>query len=281
MTNPLPQNPVTLRSIAQHKQQWLSGHEHGLPEQPPQGLVLASGEWLAALQRLAGQPCRLIAEIKPKSPSAGVLAQGFNMEQLIAAYSQHASAFSVLTDEPFFNGNFANLTQVTQQTGKPALCKDFVLDPRQIWQARASGAHAVLLIVKLFMPGHAVCWPTALLHQLHAACLQWGMCPVVEVQTPDELAMAQTLPGLQAILINNRNLDTFAMAMNTVPELMPHVPPGVLRIAASGYDTPQSIQVLGYTVDAVLMGSHLMRLLPDWQALDNALAALANVEQQR
>jgi indole-3-glycerol phosphate synthase len=255
---------TTLLDIGQTKQRWLASTDD-LPA-TAEGLSLAKGQFIAMLRQATrnGLPCQLIAEIKPKSPSAGVLAARVDLPALVRAYDQVAQGFSVLTDEPYFNGSFDNLLYVTQHSRKPALCKDFILDARQIWHARAYGAEAILLIVKLLTQDVFI---TLVDH-----CRQWGMTPVIEIQNLEELTRAMAV-NPDCLLINNRNLMTFAIDMTTTPRLLPHIPPDVAVIAASGYGTDaEAMQAVAPTVNAVLMGSHLMttphaQLLPALQAM--------------
>ena len=125
----------------------------------------------------------LIAEIKPKSPSAGVLRSEVSLDDVLAAYDAYASAISVLTDEKYFGGSFSLLEQVSQQSKLPTLCKDFIIDPHQCYEARLAGAQALLLIVKILQPEQ--------LAHLHEIAEELGMSAVVEVQTEAEMAMAR------------------------------------------------------------------------------------------
>ena len=255
---------TTLLDIGQAKQRWLATAYH-LPT-TSDGLTPARGQFLAMLRQTNRHslPCQLIAEIKPKSPSAGILATTFDLPAVVKAYDQVAQGFSVLTDEPYFNGSFDNLAYVTQHSQKPALCKDFILDERQIWQARAHGAEAILLIVKLLKQD-------VFIHLVNA-CQQLAMTPVIEIQNHDELTRAMAVQP-DCLLINNRDLMTFAMDMTTSPRLLPHIPPHVTVIAASGYGEDEvALQAIAPQVNAVLMGSHLMttptdHLLPALQAI--------------
>jgi indole-3-glycerol phosphate synthase / phosphoribosylanthranilate isomerase len=260
-------NPaITLTDIGQAKADWLKTAAH-LPTSA-EGLPPASGAFLTMLRQTNRHrlPCQLIAEIKPKSPSAGVLAEGFNLAAVVHSFEQHAQGFSVLTDEPFFNGSFDTLQYVTTYSQKPALCKDFILDPRQLWQARACGAEAVLLIVKLLQQDVFI--------QLHNHCKTLHMTPVVEIQNRDELQRAMAVQP-DVLLINNRDLMTFAMNMSTSHDLAACIPHDIAVIAASGYGQDASaIQAIAPKVNAILMGSHLMPLASSPAQLDAALRAV-------
>ena len=216
-------------------------------------LIKANSSFLSALREPLQAPkmARVVAELKPRSPSAGDLQPVPDVESLISAYSQHASAISVLTDEHYFGGSFDLLRQVKSLTALPVLCKDFILDPLQVLLARQAGADAVLLIVKAITDDN--------LNHLYKLILDWGMIPVVEVQNADELSRSLAL-NPEVILINHRNLDTLAMDRDTVLNLVPmllHAFQGVV-IAASGIDSRSDIQRLLPATQCFLVGTSLM-----------------------
>jgi indole-3-glycerol phosphate synthase / phosphoribosylanthranilate isomerase len=207
---------------------------------------------------------KLILEVKPASPSAGVLTETLDLPQLLARYNPYASAISVLTDQRFFNGSLDLLRQVTQASPHPVLCKDFILDPYQVYEARLAGAQAVLLIVKIL-------WEEQL-ETLYTLIQNLGMTPVVEIQNEAELARALPL-NPTVLLINNRNLDTFDISLETTETLAPKIPSGIIRISASGIEHRKDItRLLPYT-SCFLIGSSLMRTAPE--ALPQKLQELA------
>ncbi len=192
----------------------------------------------------------IIAEIKPKSPSAGILNQELPLEEVIAAYNEFASGISVLTDEKYFGGSLQLLTKVSADTIRPTLCKDFVIDPYQCYEARCAGAQAVLLIVKIL--------DRNLLAELQFIIYALGMTAVVEVQTEEEMKIALSVdPSI--ILINNRNLTTFTVDLKTTEDLAPMVPPEIVVIGASGVETRADVDRLAPFCHALLVGSSLMR----------------------
>src|SRR5262249_24365642 len=150
---------------------------------------------------------RLVAEIKKASPSRGVLAEVFDPVALAATYARHgAAAISVLTDEKYFQVSLDLLRAVRAAVAVPLLRKDFTLDEYQLWEARAAGADAVLLIVAILEPSS--------LRDLHAAAKGLGLAALVEVHTADELDIA--LRGGAALIgINNRDLRTFETRVDT------------------------------------------------------------------
>ena len=193
----------------------------------------------------------LICELKPKSPSLGVLQASPDVPAIIADYNQVASAISVLTDTTFFGGSFDLLTEVKALTPLPVLCKDFIVDPYQVLVAVACGADAVLLIMKAI--------PDDIQYvTLFETIRSYGLTPVVEVQNEAELNRA-LLVHPSVILINNRNLDTLTMAPETVETLAPLVPQDCVIIAASGLKIRQQVVACGAVAGACLVGSHLMQ----------------------
>ncbi|HEY9718261.1 MAG TPA: indole-3-glycerol phosphate synthase TrpC, partial [Trichormus sp.] len=190
--------------------------------------VRAGGRFLQSLQSGDQNTPRLITEIKPKSPSAGVLKEHLSLDSVLESYNKHAAAISVLTDQKYFGGSLSLLHEVSARSSVPTLCKDFIIDRHQCFEARINGAEAVLLIVKILAAQQ--------LQELHAAIRQLGMIPVVEVQTETELEAATAL-NPQVILINNRNLTTFEVDLATTEMLAPHVPPSALAVSASGIES--------------------------------------------
>jgi indole-3-glycerol phosphate synthase len=216
-------------------------------------LTPAWGTFLPALRQ--NTPA-IIAEIKPRSPAEGILQSMPDLARVLAAYDAHAVALSVLTEPDYFGGSFDLLAAVAHRSSRPTLCKDFVLDVRQIHAARAAGAEAVLLIVKI-LDDEQLC-------RLSAEIQRWNMTPVVEIQTEAELERALAL-NPSVILINNRNLETFDISLETTKRLAPRVPPHVVTIAASGIQCRADIEALLPYCTCFLIGTHLMRA-PDLEA---------------
>jgi len=206
---------------------------------------------------------RLLAEIKRRSPSAGVIREGVEAVEVAGAYEAGgAAALSVLTDAEFFGGSLDALRQVRDAVALPLLRKDFVLDEVQVWEARAAGADAILLIVRILDDPR--------LAALRDLAVELGMDALVEVHDEEELDRALAI-GADLIGINNRDLATFRTDLGLSLRLAPRVDPGVTLVAESGIRTPEDVIALGATgVDAVLVGESLMRQ-PD---LRGAAAAL-------
>jgi indole-3-glycerol phosphate synthase len=208
-------------------------------------------DFVAALRRAPGQPA-LIAEVKRRSPSRGELAAGFDPLRLARLYQQNgAAAISVLTDERYFGGSLEHLRQIAGFTPRlPLLRKDFICDPYQIYQARAAGADAILLIAAALSPGRL-----AALHSLAGAL---GLAALVEVHSRPELAAALACrPAL--VGINNRDLRDFSVSLETCLRLRPLLPPGVTVVAESGIHGPEHLERLAQVgVDAILVGEALV-----------------------
>ena len=193
----------------------------------------------------------LIAEIKRASPSAGLLAPGLQARALAAAYARGgAAAISVLTEPQFFQGGWEDLEAVRSSSWLPVLAKDFFLDPYQLYLARSRGADAVLLIVRLL--------PSRELTSLLGLARALGLASLVEVHNEKELETALSA-GVDLLGINNRDLDTFQVSMETTWRLLPRVPSGVLVVSESGIKTPQDIAALKKAgVRACLVGEALV-----------------------
>ncbi len=205
----------------------------------------------AALAPRAGG-VRLIAEVKKASPSRGVLATSFDPVGLARVYAAHgADAVSVLTDEKYFHGHLDLLTEIRAAVPVPLLRKDFVLDEYQLWESRAAGADAVLLIV-------AILEPPALRDLLQAA-KGLGLAALVEAHTAAELDTALAVDA-RVIGINNRDLRTFETRIETTLDLLPRVPPGPIVVSESGFFTAEQVRrVVAAGAHAVLVGEGLVR----------------------
>lgn len=188
-----------------------------------------------------------IMEIKRKSPSAGNLNPEMNSIETARLYEKYgATAVSVLTDHTHFGGSLEDLKTVSGSVSIPVLRKDFIVDEMQIPESRAYGADAVLLIVRLLGKKTS---------QFLKLCTDYGMDALVEVHNSEELAIALESEA-KIIGINNRNLDTLEINLNTTATLFPDIPPGHLVISESGMSSAKAIdamRVLG--VDGVLIGS--------------------------
>ena len=205
-----------------------------------------------ALAGDGGRTLSLIAEVKRASPSAGVIAESFEPVEIARRYeAAGANAISVLTDERFFQGHLDHLIAVREVVGLPILRKDFVLEDVQIYEAAASGADAVLLIVAALEQDEL-----ERLLDVAAACQLDALVEVHSLEEMDRaLATEATIIG-----INNRDLTTFQVDLATTEKLSEQVPPGVLLVSESGIRTAaDSRRVRACGVEAILVGEALMR----------------------
>ncbi len=210
----------------------------------------AARELEEALRPAPGR-VRLIAEVKKASPSRGLLAPTLDPVALASLYARHgADAISVLTDEKYFQGRLDDLEAIRRAVSVPLLRKDFTIDEYQLFEARAAGADAVLLIV-------AILEPARLLDLLQAA-KGLGLGALVECHTAPEVEMALTA-GARIIGLNNRDLRTFTTRLETTLELLPLIPPGPLVVSESGFFTAADVRHVAQAgAHAVLVGEGLV-----------------------
>ena len=206
-----------------------------------------------ALRPAAAGGVALIAEVKQASPSRGVLARagGFDPAGLARLYAEHgAAAISVLTDEKYFQGSLDALRLVRRTVAVPLLRKDFTIDEYQLWEARAAGADAALLIVAIL--------DGPLLRDLLDAAKGVGLAALVEVHTAAELDRALAA-GARILGINNRDLRTFETRIETTLGLLPRVPPGAIVVSESGFTSAADVRrVVAAGAHAVLVGEALV-----------------------
>ncbi|KHE93228.1 Indole-3-glycerol phosphate synthase [Candidatus Brocadiaceae bacterium S225] len=195
---------------------------------------------------------KYIAEVKKASPSAGIIREDFNYIDIAKKYEAGgASAISVLTDKEFFKGDIKYLSEIKETVGLPVLRKDFIIDPYQIYEARAAGADLILLIARILTKKKVDAFLT-LSHELGMECL-------VEVHDNDELE--KVLETESTIIgINNRNLDTFETNLDTTLQLRHRIPEGKIVVSESGIKTRADVLMLEEAgIDAILIGETLMR----------------------
>ncbi|MHB9111484.1 MAG: indole-3-glycerol phosphate synthase TrpC [Thermoleophilia bacterium] len=196
----------------------------------------------------------VIAEVKRASPSKGDIRPDLDVAEIVTAYEQAgAAAISVLTEPRYFKGSLDDLATARKTLASPVpiLRKDFVVDPYQIWEAAAAGADAVLLIVAALTADE--------LSSFQKEAAEAGLECLVETHDPDELKDALA-SGATLIGINNRNLRTFEVSLQTTLDMIGLVPDGVLVVSESGIATSADVARLAEAgVDAVLVGETLMR----------------------
>lgn len=199
----------------------------------------------------AGKPA-VIAEIKKASPSKGVLRSDFIPADIAQSYAEHGAAcLSVLTDKDFFQGSIDYLKQARASCSLPVLRKDFIVDPYQVYESRVMGADCILLI--------AACLDDAQMKALEALALSLDMAVLVEVHDRAELQRALQLKT-PLLGINNRNLQTFEVSLDTTLGLLKDVPADRLLVTESGISTPADVARLREAkVNAFLIGEAFMR----------------------
>jgi indole-3-glycerol phosphate synthase len=229
------------------------------------------------LQALESDPRRLnvIAEFKRRSPSAGIIRNDLAVSEIVRCYERGgACAISVLTDLEYFGGSILDLRVARSSTHLPLLRKDFIIDPIQIFEAAIAGADAVLLI--------AATLDDISLGQLRAVAEdELGLDALVEVHTPQELSRAVSA-GASLIGINNRDLSTFQVSLNTSERLIAEAPRNKIIISESGLQSADSLirlRTLGFR--GFLIGESLMRAPEPETALRNLIAAAENRQPTR
>ena len=222
----------------------------------PEAVLRIAAQKAEPPRDFAGALCRdqinVIAEMKKASPSAGLLRPEFTPAALAGGFEEAgAAALSVLTEEEFFQGALSHLRDARAATQLPVLRKDFIVDPWQVWEARAAGADSFLLIVA------ALSRPA--LGEIIALGRELKMEPLVEVHTAEELDVAIAV-GAQIIGVNNRDLHTLTVRVETSLELIDEIPNGCVAVSESGLRSAEDLARLRAAgFDAFLIGEHLMR----------------------
>ena len=221
-------------------------------EQDTEARAQLRGFETALRKKIGAGQAGVIAEVKKASPSKGVLRADFKPAEIAASYAQYGAAcLSVLTDVQFFQGAPAYLQQARAACALPALRKDFMIDPYQVYEARSWGADCILLIVAALDHG--------LMAELEALAHELGMGVLIEVHNADELQAALRLKS--ALLgINNRNLRTFETSLQTTIDLLPRISPDKLVITESGILAADDVKRMrDHDVHGFLVGEAFMR----------------------
>ena len=252
----MAETPDILKKIMHRKAEEILARAEHLPLQELQARAAdtpATRGFAEALERrVAAGGAAVIAEIKRASPSKGVLRADFRPAEIAASYARGgATCLSVLTDRDFFQGSEVHLAEARAACTLPVIRKDFIVDPYQVYEARAMGADCILLI--------AACLGDAALADLSGLAEELGLDTLVEVHDAEELARAALVPG-RLVGINNRNLRTFEVSLETTIGLLDRVPPGRLLVTESGILAPEDVaRMRGYGVHAFLVGEAFMR----------------------
>ena len=216
--------------------------------------LLGEGPGVRSRRRF-GTHLSLIAELKRASPSKGILAPHLDLFQVADIYTENgATAISVLTDEKFFMGKLETLRELrfTRKSELPLLRKDFIINEVQLYESRGNGADAILLIAAALTDDN-------LFADLHACALSLGLTALVEVHDEAETERALRLKDVKLIGINNRDLATFEVSLETTERLRPMISPGITVVAESGIFTANDVERLTKAnVDAILVGEALV-----------------------
>ena len=264
-----------LEEIVWHKQQEVAQMSARQPLAALQRQVATAPEpvdFLLALQQSSSRPS-LIAEVKKASPSKGIIRADFDPVKIAQAYERGgASCISVLTDEKFFQGSFANLWAIRQSIALPLLCKEFIIEPYQIYLARVAGADAVLLIAAILSDQD--------LHEFLFLIYSLGMRAIVEVHTLVELDRVLALPDLCFVGINNRNLNDFTVDLGTTRRLIAARQEqlcslGITVVSESGLHTSADLALVAEAgARAVLIGESLVKQIDLEQAVLNLMTLI-------
>ena len=254
---------ILARIVAKKREELASTKPSPQWERAAEACMAARRDFRAALQAKAPA---IIAEVKKASPSKGVLAADFDPSRTAAQYEAGgAAAVSVLTDQSFFQGSLGDLQSARARIALPVLRKDFTIATTHILEAAAHGADAILLIAAILTERE--------IRDFREAAAQYRMAALVEVHSRRELDVA-IAAGSDIIGVNNRDLATFEVTLETSLRLAEHMPAGALRVSESGIHDARDIALLrdaGY--GAFLVGEHLMKSGDPAAALRKLVAA--------
>jgi len=244
-----------LNEIATYKREWVRSCKAKVSEQTllSQAKDIAPLDYAGSLiRRINNKDNAVIAEVKKASPSKGVIREDFNPVSIAKAYEAGgATCLSVLTDVKYFQGDDQFVRDIRERVNIPILRKDFMLDPYQIVEARAMGASCILLIMAMIEDGLA--------QELCAAAKELGLSVLPEVHDAKELERAMNL-DTPLLGINNRNLHTFDITLQTTIDLLAEIPNERTTITESGIFTHDDIQMMNqHDVYGFLVGESLMR----------------------
>lgn len=209
----------------------------------------------------------VIAEIKKASPSEGVICQNIEVACTARSYEKNgASAISVVTDKQFFQGETDWIIEVKKASILPVIRKDFIIDEKQVWESKAIGADAMLLIAGVLEESK--------LKELYKLCYELGMESLVEVHTMAELEKAMNI-GAEIIGINNRNLKSFGVDNYIFSSIAKHIPEDKIVVAESGIHSREDFMFMKQAnADAVLIGTHFMRAVDPGKALADLISGI-------
>ncbi len=244
-----------LREILKHKREELELTKSSAPLADLKARIKDAESikpFRAAIKRTKGDPVKLIAELKKASPSKGLIRDDFNVTEIISVYDKkNVDAVSVLTEKRFFQGNLEYLNDARNKTHKPLLRKDFIFDDYQVYESRANGADAILLITAALEKSR--------LTDLYGLAKELSLDCLVEAHNLKELDTA-LYSGAEIIGINNRNLNTLEISLNTTIDLIKDIPDDKVIVSESGISTRKDVETIEtFKVDAILVGTAIMK----------------------
>lgn len=237
--------PTVLDKIVANRRTHLARIRRRIGENP-----VVSPSTRSLYDSLGADEPSVIMECKSASPSLGSIRPDYHPDQLAAVYSRYAAGISVLCEPDYFNGDYDHLATVTRSTHLPVLCKDFIIDPVQIYAARYFGADAILLMLSVLSNEDY--------GSLSSLANSLNLDVLTEVISPEEMRRATAL-GAKIIGINNRNLNDLSVEISRTEELAGLAPSGVRLISESGIRTKRDIERLSGVVDGFLVGTNLVR----------------------
>lgn len=241
-----------LDKITAHKRKEVALRKEQLPISELERLPLFERDTISLASAIRNSSTGIIAEHKRKSPSKSVINDSIDLPSVVEGYeSAGASGISVLTDSHFFGGSLDDLSEARKLVETPLLRKDFMVDPYQFYEAKAHGADAILLI--------AACLSHRELKDLSTLAKNLGMDVLLEVHNKQELDRS-LLPSVDILGVNNRNLKTFDVSIETSKELSSHIPTEFVKISESGISKTETIEILRtYGYQGFLMGENFMK----------------------
>ncbi len=255
---------MILEQIVEKRKQQLIAEQHAVaPETMKTQALQNTRSCISFYKALKQHTLSVIAEVKKASPSKGLICAKFDPVAIARAYeAAGANAISVLTEEHYFQGSSRYLTEIRRQvTTLPLLRKDFIIDPYQIYQAKCIGADAILLIAAVL--------DTDTLTQYYKIAQDLGLECLAEVHNKPELESVLKV-GFPVVGINNRNLKTFQVSLNTTAKLAPLLPKSCVLVSESGIASNTDMKtVREYGADAVLIGETLMKSQNIAQTMDD------------
>lgn len=256
-----------LKQITNYKRKEVAARKKCIPESLLSDFKTFQRSPISLVESLKNSPNGIIAEHKRKSPSKSIINDKLPLNEVVKAFeTAGASGISVLTDTRYFGGSLEDLVLARESVDCPILRKEFIIDPYQIVETKAYGADVILLI--------AACLNPSEIEQYSSLAKNLGLEVILEVHDEDELNRS-LFPSIDIVGVNNRNLKSFEVSIETSIALAPKIPANYCKISESGLNSPEAIKALKqYGFEGFLMGEHFMKTDNPGNALSQMLAAL-------